>query len=159
MSGFIAGWVEQQSKVLMGEISKFLLKLQTVADSFKYGISESVGILEMERTVVPTSSLRAIPRPYRTEEKSSTRGWLGCSSELCHKSNRTFLNICCGWLAQRLAEFDQREIKPLYLCVCVFSKKAGTSSLLKILNCKIIKKEKGNIVTVTKECLFQGHNN
>lgn len=58
------------------------------------------------------------------KEKSSTRGWLGCSSELCHKSNWTFLNICCGWLAPWLAEFDQREWKPMclrkvYMCVHV----------------------------------------
>lgn len=68
--------------------------------------------------------LSAIPCPCRTEEKSSTRGWLGCSSELCHKSNWTFLNICCGWLAPWLAEFDRREWKPVclrVLCVCTQS--------------------------------------
>ncbi len=62
-----------------------------------------------KRMVVLTSSLSAIPCPCRMEEKNSTRGWLGCSSELCHKSNWTFLNICCGWLAPWLAEFDRRE--------------------------------------------------
>lgn len=74
--------------------------------------------------VVLTTSLSAIPCPCRTEEKSSTRGWLGCSSELCHKSNWKFLNICCGWLAPWLAEFDQREWKPVCLrvvCVCTQS--------------------------------------
>ena len=72
--------------------------------------------------VVLTSSLSAIPCPCRTEEKNSTRGWLGCSSELCHKSNWTFLNICCGWLAPWLAEFDRREWEPVCLglvCMCV----------------------------------------
>lgn len=62
-----------------------------------------------KRMVVLTSSLSAIPCPCRAEEKNSTRGWLGCSSELHHKSDWTFLNICCGWLAPWLAEFDQRE--------------------------------------------------
>lgn len=65
--------------VLMGEISKFLLEFLRLPHVLGLGllkceISESRGILEMEGTVVPTSSLRAIPRPYRTEEKSSTRG-------------------------------------------------------------------------------------
>lgn len=67
--------------------------------------------------VVLTSSLSAIPCPCRTAEKNSTRGWLGCSSELRHKSGWTFLNICCGWLAPWLAEFDQREREPLCLGV------------------------------------------
>lgn len=72
--------------------------------------------------VVLTSSLSAIPCPCRTEEKNSTRGWLGCSSELRHKSDWTFLNICCGWLAPWLAEFDQREREPVCLgVVCAYS--------------------------------------
>lgn len=63
----------------MGEISKFLLEFLRLPRvlglaPLKHGISGSRGILEMERTVVPTSSFCAIPRPYRTEEKSSTRG-------------------------------------------------------------------------------------
>lgn len=131
--------------------------------------------------VVLTSSLSAIPCPCRTEEKSSTRGWLGCSSELCHKSNWTFLNICCGWLAQWLAEFDWREWKPVCLrvvCVCVCTQSLADLRMgilhIYFLTFFFLARERGTnyflkqihyplnmfleiIGTVPWEWLFQGH--
>lgn len=91
-----------------------------------HGESQQVREFLVKGMLVLTSSPSAIPCPCRTEgreeKKNSTRGWLGCSSELCHKSDWTFLNICCGWLAPWPAEFDRRERESLvrqFVCVVV----------------------------------------